>query len=254
MSNSNSNKSTKQRMKDLLFAKPYNQSAKIRKIILSVFLSFFLILIYNSSGLSQGIRFGIFFDPHISWMKPDIKDVENDGARMGFKVGLSIENYFTENYAFYSGISIHNLGGKLKYADSIFFSVQDNVEMLPSGSTITYKLQYVTVPLGLKLKTDEIGYFTYFGNLGVYPQIIVKAIGDVSNSNITNSSIKDEVNLFNLGYYIGVGVEYSLGGNTAICIGLFYTNGLIDVTSDKNNQPTNRVIMNNIALNLGIIF
>jgi hypothetical protein len=62
------------------------------------------------------------------------------------------------------------------------------------------------------------------------------------------------VNIFNLGYYIGMGAEYSLGGSTAICIGLYYTNGFLDVTTDHDNQPSDKVIMNNVALNLGIIF
>jgi len=241
-------------MKVYDLTKACNHSVNMHKIILAFLLSLFLVFINNSSGLSQVIRFGIFFDPNIAWMKPDITDVENAGTRMGFKVGLSFEKYFTENYAFFSGISIQHLGGKVKYADSISFTAQNITKMLLDGSTITYKLQYVSVPLGLKLKTNEIGYLTYFGNLGLYPQVLIKATGDVLQSDITNSSIKDEVNIFNLGYYIGMGAEYSLGGSTAICLGLYYTNGFLDVTTDHDNQPTDRVVMNNVALNLGIIF
>jgi len=241
-------------MKVYNLTKACNHSVKLHKFIFSFFVTIFFIFIQHSPSLSQGIRFGIFFDPNIAWMKPDISDVENAGTRMGFKVGLSFEKYFTENYAFFSGISIQHLGGKLKYADSISFTAQSITEMLPEGSTITYKLQYVSVPLGLKLKTNEIGYLTYYGNLGLYPQMLIKATGDVLQSNIANSSIKDEVNIFNLGYYIGMGVEYSLGGSTAICIGLYYTNGFLDVTTDHDNQPTDRVIMNNVALHVGIIF
>lgn len=241
-------------MKVYNLTKACNHSVKLHKFIFTFFITIFFIFIQHSTSLSQGIRFGIFFDPNIAWMKPDISDVENAGTRMGFKVGLSFEKYFTENYAFFSGISIQHLGGKLKYADSISFTAQNITKMLPEGSTITYKLQYVSVPLGLKLKTNEIGYLTYYGNLGLYPQVLIKATGDVLQSNIANSSIKDDVNIFNLGYYIGMGAEYSLGGSTAICLGLYYTNGFLDVTTDHDNQPTDRVIMNNVALHVGIIF
>ena len=241
-------------MKVYNLTKACNLSVKLHKFIFTFFGTIFFFFIQHSTSLSQGIRFGIFFDPNIAWMKPDISDVKNAGSRMGFKVGLSFEKYFTENYAFFSGISIQHLGGKLKYADSISFTAQNITEMLPEGSTITYKLQYVSVPLGLKLKTNEIGYLTYYGNLGLHPQVLIKATGDILQSDITNSSIKDEVNIFNLGYYIGMGAEYSLGGSTAICIGLYYTNGFLDVTTDHDNKPSDKVVMNNVTLNLGIIF
>ena len=44
--------------------------------------------------------------------------------------------------------------------------------MIKTGNNIywlkerKYKVNYVTIPIGLKLKTKEIGYLTYFGEFG----------------------------------------------------------------------------------------
>ena len=38
-------------------------------------------------------------------------------------------------------------------------------------------MQYINIPLGLKLKTNEIGYFTFYANLGLDAGINIKALG-----------------------------------------------------------------------------
>jgi len=87
----------------------------LTKVVFLIFLSFILL---TGRGFSQGIRFGIFTNPQISWLKPDIKEVTNEGSRPGINIGISMNRYFTNNYAFSTGISINRLGGKISYKDS----------------------------------------------------------------------------------------------------------------------------------------
>ena len=202
---------------------------------------------------SQGLRIGIFVDPQITWMSSDHDDVTNNGSRIGFNFGLNIHKYFAENYAITSGISLNHVGGKLRHADSTAFRVQGGIDTLLQGTTITYKLQYINVPFGLTLKTNEIGYFTYFAHLGIDFQFNLKATGDESNG-FDDKKIDKEVNFFNLGYHFGIGVEYSLGGNTSIVLGLTFNQSLIDVTKDFDGQPNDRIVINNIALRVGVNF
>lgn len=212
-----------------------------------------LLALQIPSGKTQGIQFGIFVDPQVSWMSSDNNTVTNNGSRMGFNFGLTIHKFFAEKYAITTGISLNQMGGKLKHYDITSFRTQDEIDTLLAGTTITYKLQYLNVPFGLTLKTDEIGYMTYFAQLGIDLQFNLKATGDESNG-FEDEKINEEVNLFNLGYHFGIGLEYSLGGNTSIVLGLSFNQSLIDVTKDFTDQPEDRIVLNNIALRVGVNF
>jgi hypothetical protein len=213
-----------------------------------------IIFAVSSSGIfAQGLKFTVFADPKLSWMSPDLKDVSSEGSKLGVNIGLNVDNYFAKNYAFMTGISIDNTGGKLKYnieggkEISTNSSVDDSI---PTGSVLNYKLQYINIPLGLKFKTNQIGYTTFYTHLGINGGINIKATGEVDNFELHNENISDEVKLFTLGYFIGAGVEYSIAGSTAIVVGVTYTNGFIDITPDSNNKVT----LSNFALRLGVLF
>jgi opacity protein-like surface antigen len=150
-----------------------------------------------------------------------------------------------------TGISIDNTGGKLKYDFEKEINTNSSSDTtLPVGSVLNYKLQYINIPLGLKFKTNQIGYTTFFTHLGINGGINIKASGEIDNFELNNENISDEVKLFTLGYFIGAGVEYSIAGNTAIVVGITYTNGFIDITPDSNNKVT----LSNFALRLGVLF
>ncbi|MBN2520644.1 MAG: PorT family protein, partial [Bacteroidales bacterium] len=125
---------------------------------------------------SQGVKFGIFVEPKISWLSPDVKNISNGGSRMGVNIGLVMDGYFTDNYAFATGISINNVGGKLEFTEAFELATSDtSFENIDPNTKVTYKLQYVNIPIGLKLKTNDIGNFAFTSNVGITPQINIKA-------------------------------------------------------------------------------
>ncbi len=209
-----------------------------------------ILALISVKAFSQDTRFTVFVDPQFSWMSSDIKNVESDGSKFGVNIGLNMDNFFAQNYAFTTGISIDNTGGNLTFENEKKLKISGTDTTLNPGSTVHYKLQYINIPLGLKLKTNEIGYLTFFANLGINGGINIKATGEVDNFELDSENISDEIKLFNLGYYIGAGVEYSIGGNSAIILGLTYTNGFIDITTDSDNKIT----LNNFAIRIGILF
>jgi len=213
-----------------------------------------IIFVVSSLGIfAQGLRFTVFVDPQLSWMSPDLKDVQSEGSKLGVNIGLNVDNFFAKNYAFMTGISIDNTGGKLKYNTEGGKEISTNSSVddtIPAGSVLNYKLQYINIPLGLKFKTNQIGYTTFFTHLGINGGINIKATGEVDKIELNNENISDEVKLFTLGYFIGAGVEYSIAGSTSIVVGITYTNGFIDITPSSNNKVT----LSNFALRLGILF
>jgi len=215
------------------------------------YLILIIFAVSSSVIFAQGLKFTVFADPKLSWMSPDLKDVSSEGSKLGVNIGLNVDNYFAKNYAFMTGISIDNTGGKLKYdfkKNIDTRSAEDSI--IPTGSVLNYKLQYINIPLGLKFKTNQIGYTTFYTHLGINGGINIKATGEVDNFELNNENISDEVILFTLGYFIGAGVEYSIAGSTAIVVGITYTNGFIDITPDNNNKVT----LSNFALRLGVLF
>ena len=214
---------------------------------------FILILaLISMRSFSQNTRFTVFVDPQFSSMSSDLKAVENDGSKLGVNIGLNMDNFFAKNYAFMTGISIDNTGGNLVFDDDKPLQTNGGIDTVPAGNSIAYKLQYINIPLGLKLKTNEIGYLTFFTHLGINGGINIKATAEVDDFELDNENISDEIRLFNLGYFIGAGVEYSIGGNSAVVLGLTYTNGFIDITSESDNDS--KVTLSNFAVRIGILF
>ena len=209
-----------------------------------------ILALISIKAFSQSTRFTVFVDPQFSWMSSDIKAVESNGSKFGVNIGLNVDKFFAPNYAIMTGISIDNTGGNLKFENQkILKTGSGNVELDP-GSTIHYKMQYINVPLGLKLKTNEIGYLTFFTHLGLNGGINIKATAEVDGIDLENENISEEIRLFNLGYFIGAGVEYSIGGNAALVLGLTYTNGFVDITDGNDGKVT----LGNFAIRIGILF
>ncbi len=192
------------------------------------------LLFYSLVSFSQ-VKFGVFIDPRITWLSPDARGVESQGVKFGINGGLTLDNYFAKNYAFSTGLAIGTQGGKLLFDEEKVIKVYSEEETLPAGTEIDYKLQYISVPVGLKLKSNQIGYTTFFVNVGFTNQFNVKAkASTLNNGGLNDDSIKDEIKLYNLAYHFGGGVEYAIGEDTALTFGIIYHNGFLDLTDTKN--------------------
>ena len=214
-------------------------------------------LIISGGVMAQGVTGGLYISPIVSWLKPDSKTAEKDGSRFGFGFGLPIDLNVSDNFAISTGISFENIGGSVKFLDSIpVFEAADSLYALKGGSSIKYKTQFIEIPLSLKGKTNEIGYITYFLKAGISPSFRFKAKGDVTVN--SDDDIKAEVTAFNLGFHISGGIEYSLGGSTKLLVEAMFTNGLSNFskteTWSKGALNKEKIISNNIALRVGILF
>jgi len=216
-----------------------------------LFKSYTLIILFlaSTSVFGQGVKFGIFFDPVVTWWKSDVSDVMVEKARLGFDFGMSADCYFSENYAFATGISLFNTGGTLKYLhnDLTLYTNDGKVE-IASGSTVKYKIQYVKIPVALKFKTHRIGRFVYSTNLGFDPMVRVSTRVDFNG--LENVTANKETNLFNLGWHFGAGAQYSLGGDVAVFGGLSFMNTFIDITRPAHDNITS----NHLGFRIGIMF
>jgi hypothetical protein len=228
--------------------------AQRHKDVQKITLIILLILGTVISNAQQRISLGIHADPLISWFSTDIKEVKNDGARAGFNFGLTINKYFTPNYAFSTGISLMRAGGRLVSSDTTVLEFSKSKSTVLPGNPVVYKIQYLVFPVGLKLQTNQIGYLRFFTDLGLDPKIVIGGKADIPSLNITDEKASNELRLFNLSYHVTAGIEYSFGGSTALVVGLNFDNNFLDITKDNGNQPTDKVSHKILSFRLGVNF
>ncbi len=195
------------------------------------------------------VKLGVFFDPAVSWFRSDEPTSDPVKARMGMNVGLMVDMFFAKNYAFATGISLFTTGGTIKYKNGITLHTKNGIDgKVNAGGDVLYKIQYLRIPAGLKLKTHMIGRFTYYADLGLDPLIRVGARANYGNE--TNVGIGKEIKPFNIAFHVGGGAEYSLGKEAALIFGLTYMNAFADMTSPSSD----RICLNTIMLRLGVAF
>ncbi|MCG8696938.1 MAG: PorT family protein [Bacteroidales bacterium] len=216
-----------------------------------------LLFVLAIQTYAQQTKFGIYIEPAPTWYSTVSRDVTNSGAMMGFSGGLMIDYFFQDNYAFSSGIGIGMHKGKLSYDEQFTMNVYDEVLQI-DPCDVKYQINYIHIPLGLKLKTNEIGYFTYFANVGLstYFNHSAKAstslpvtFGDGETRHLEDDNIKEEVEFASLGYHFGAGLEYGLGGNTSLIFGVTFHNIFTDVTAEST-KVTPRIL----SIRAGIMF
>jgi len=194
------------------------------------------------------VKFGVFFDPTITWLRSDVKDVIPSRARLGFDLGMSADLYFARNYAIASGISLFNTGGTLKYINGTQIGTKNGNVRVEPFDNVKFNVQYIKIPIALKFKTHMIGRFIYSANLGFDPMIRASANADFKDEK--NAKVNDEIKLLNMGWHFGVGAQYSFGGEFALFGGLSFMNTMMDMTKPARDHITS----NNLILRVGIMF
>jgi len=215
-----------------------------------------LLFLGSKSMFGQGYKLGVFFNPTLTWLQSDDKDVVPGNIRMGFDFGMSLDYFFTENYAFASGLSMFNTGGTLNYKNRTDrFRVRDESEevFLSQNCDVKYNIQYVKIPAGLKFKTHLIGRMVFSANLGIDVMFRTSSSADFIDINkIHHDKINanKEINSLNLGWHFGGAASYHLGGEAAIYGGLSFMDTFTDITTPARDMITSQ----NLFLRIGFMF
>jgi len=184
----------------------------------------------------RSFRLGLHFSPTISWLSVNSGGYSSEGTKLGFAYGLSTEFYLAKNYLFSTGVTLNSVGGKIKYE-----GVYDvNGVISPSTVNQSIRINYIDIPLTLKLKTNQIGYISYYGNFGANLGLRYQSKSDYEYNDFANVSISDvntssNVKFMNINLVVGGGIEYNLSGNTNIMLGLTYNNGFVNVLDEKTH-------------------
>jgi len=255
------------------------------------------------------VRFGLYGEGALCWLSPEQQKIYSRGNfGLGFGWGLDTEINFSPSTSLRTGLNFSTFNAGINYYNTDLnlhhrtFYVLDASEnfiewkdgSLPDTSGYIYQLHnrnysinYVSIPLVLKLKTNEIGYFTYYGEFGATLGLKTKStVDDESKSFTWNSNDStfvenvpfpitiEKINInkgtqtVRLGLTLGAGAEYSLSGNTALFFQLnwnyFINNQLVskekevflrkEVSDGVFESVGAKSFPGNIVLSFGILF
>lgn len=240
----------------------------MKKIIL-----FFLgaMLTTSLSAQTKPWKIALHVDPNVSWIKPDSKYITAGDNKLNFGFGVSIDKMFTDNYAIGTGFNVLNTGGALTYYK--YGATEDGARAI-SLLERTYKLRYLEIPVTLKLRTKEIGYITYWAQVGVGLGVNIRSKSDetidykkleyqdstdnttrwldatsVTDQSIEDEDIADDISIFRAGLIVAGGIEYNLAGDASIVAGVCFNNAFTNIlkgqgVASTNNEPEFNLIDN----------
>ncbi len=217
------------------------------------------------------VRFGMKIAPAFCWMKPDFKistgssnfRAENDGVKVGFIWGPTLEFILNETFLISTGVDINSIGGKLAgdaVRDGKIYSWKH-----------AYKSSFIELPFMIKGRTKEIGHMRYFMHFGLSAGFRYKEAFELTET-IDGKEISENFTEpktvytpFKGSMLVGGGVEYNLSGNTSLVGSITFNNGLTqyikkDVFStralvgDDFKSVESNSILNFISLNIGVLF
>ncbi|MBR5921996.1 MAG: outer membrane beta-barrel protein [Bacteroidales bacterium] len=209
--------------------------------------------VIKDDGIGHRINFGLAFAPTIDWMFPASTGMERNGVSVGMRYGIGINVNLTKKKNFYvsSGVFIEQLGGKLKFIDNILIPI--SVENLPLTTTEiqrNYQANYLTIPLGVTLKTNSIHNFFIVGNVGLYNSFRLSAFNTDTYTfknwqtnepeYWSRQRVKsDEVALLKESVYGGIGMEYSISRNSRAGVTINYVQSLTNYFKGKGKAQNN---------------
>ena len=212
----------------------------------SIKYSLFGLFLALSLVTTAQVKLGVHFSPGISYSRfetdSDTLQLESKASGLRFVSGIVIDYEFAQNYYLSTGINFETRKAGYRVTGP-----------KPSNFTDTYNLQYVQIPVALKLYTNEIA---------IDKEIYFKAGGSFSfkvddNLNAKNNTLISKARFFDVGVNLGAGLEMGLGTNTSAFGGLYFQNGLINMANehvelDNNSKLSLKSSM--IGLEIGIKF
>jgi hypothetical protein len=204
-------------------------------------------------------KIGFNLSPSIDFFQANTEGINLDKIRTKFGYGLMAEYAFTNNYAITFGLE-HKMAGA-----SLDFSTDADVRYLDQSDKTEYRLltrvhrlDYINIPITLKLMTNQIGYFTYFGQFGVDLSILASSQAKDSRQELLSSTTDtsgvvsevfgsaseaqdfigryNQTMFINVKLRIGAGFEWNFSGNTSLVVSVSYHNGFIDLMKDAKKD------------------
>ena len=240
-------------------------------------------------------RFGLKVSPQPTWYKSNNTNSKGAGSTFGFGFGLLLDIKLSKIIHFTSGLGGDFEGGYVKYnfvSDvvnpgndfqvNVVVDKENNLVEAKDGIVSTdyefvngstqyvlnerkYKTTFVSIPLMLKMMTQEYGGLKYFfnfgGELGIRAGVkandtyVAGIKTSITGTSVTTASVaaadlkRDDINVgkdastlpFRVGMNLGLGTEYRLGGSTSLLFSVNYFQSFTNLMKKDSKYLTKGV-------------
>jgi len=222
-----------------------SESNALFSIRMKKFVFLFLFLVAFAQVEAQKVKVGLKLAPAMSFNRMSTEELDYkfdpDGLGARFAFGPIFDYYLGENYDFHTGV--------LFVPKRVGITATKEILDPDSAWSESYKLQYIQIPLALKMYTDELGggkkiYFLVGGLLDIK---IFEEPSDPSNVLI------DRFRFVDISALLGAGLQTQISGTT-LETGLSYCRGLGNVAKDRYKDMNYTVKNDLICLDIVIKF
>jgi len=204
----------------------------------------------NLIGPDYGFRLGLTATPTIGWIKPE--QGKTEGVGLGFSYGLMGDFNFAPNYSFSTALTITTINGKSTEVNVMPYHASSSTTN-PLSYDLKYRMQYIELPLTVKLKTLKTDGKRWYGQFGLSNGFNISAKQNAARNGSKigdNQNISDWTRFYRAGLIIGGGGEFDISGNTSILAGITFNNGFTNIVKDASRDTKNHYL----ALNFGLFF
>ncbi len=226
-----------------------------------------VLFLYNTATqaqiLGERARLGLYVLPNPTWFNANSSDIETTGG-FGFGGGIVFDYALDVNNRYWlgSGVGLTSINGGTQ------INADENDATLGSYDA-EFRIRYFEIPLTIKMKTNEVGYFTYFGQAGFTLGIPLNARYDLTGPplteltepiNIDNEKAGDLINPFNSSLSFGGGLEFAFTETTSAYGAIIYNQGFSRLIKKKSASiPTyveddSKITGSYIGFRLGLMF
>lgn len=197
-----------------------------------ILLAFVIVTLMTINGFAQykPFQFGLSFTPTICTTKSNCDIIKDGKSKLSYNFGFRGNFYFVENYGFQTGFNFKNIKGEYTFNDSLNMPTQMNISN-----------QYFEIPLGLMMRTENIGKFRISGTVSYGLGILLKPKPTDEFSKIRNAFI------------IKLGFDYNIYKSSCLSVALVYDNNFTNIFKRKNSLGHD-VSLSNFGLEIGFVF
>lgn len=201
-------------------------------------LTFVIVILMTINGFAQykPFQFGLNVSPGVNITSTKWEGIVETENHISFNWGFLGNFYLVENYGFSTGFNILSQKGGYYYlsdTDSISSTLRCNIET-----------QYLEIPLSLMMRTEKLGNFRIFSNIGY-------GLGIRINAN--DFQYKDDLKKIRHGLILKLGAEYKVYKSTYLTFALKYNDNFGEIYKNENSLHHN-IKLNCLSLEIGFMF
>lgn len=218
----------------------------MKKLFLIAFMLSSATAAFSQPGLRDA-ELGFTVSPNIGWFAADDNyAISNQGLKPGYSYGVLADFALAPNYYIGSALTLTSIHGKTQG------SAADAQGYYYSS---VYRINYIEIPLTLKLKSRPSELGRYYGQFGLGTGFRIGKKGDMTRKKLGEAPETifpehlQDINRIRLSLVMGAGAEWNMGNGMSFLTGISFNNGF---TKTNGNNP--QLSSKYVALNFGIFF